>query len=147
MSDAPAGDDSYSPGGSHRPTDDDPETDTTLTFTAIDTKTVYAITGYFAGNIVIDVGDTYKFDSELTGFTLTSNTVNPITILSGNKRARKGVSPLRRSPPPRFDLPSCGARSPFFCMSFPRKRGRTLARGEAREIFFFNLLLFFQTVI
>ncbi|MGN1207318.1 MAG: carbohydrate-binding domain-containing protein, partial [Eubacteriales bacterium] len=60
-------------------------TDTTLTFTAIDTKTVYAITGYFAGNIVIDVGDTYKFDLELTGFTLTSDAVNPITILSGDE--------------------------------------------------------------
>ena len=38
---------------------------TTLTFTAIGEKTVYSISGTFRGNIVIDVGDRYKFDLEL----------------------------------------------------------------------------------
>ena len=60
-------------------------TDNTITFTEIDAKTVYAIAGSFNGNIVIDVGDTYKFDLELTGFTLTCASVNPITILSGDE--------------------------------------------------------------
>lgn len=61
--------------------------DDTLTFTSIDTDTVYSISGEFEGNIVIDVDQsgTYKFDLELTGFTLTCDYTNPITILSGNE--------------------------------------------------------------
>ncbi|MBO5223743.1 MAG: carbohydrate-binding domain-containing protein, partial [Clostridia bacterium] len=57
----------------------------TVTFTEISEKTVYAISGELDGNIVIDVGDSYKFDLELTGFTLTSSTINPITVLSGDE--------------------------------------------------------------
>ena len=40
---------------------------TTLTFTAIGEESVYAISGTLKGNIVIDVGDGYKFDLELQG--------------------------------------------------------------------------------
>ncbi|MDD6981139.1 MAG: carbohydrate-binding domain-containing protein [Clostridia bacterium] len=143
IGDAPAGDDGYSPGGSHRPTDDDPETDTTLTFTAIDTKTVYAITGYLAGNIVIDVGDTYKFDLELTGFTLTSNTVNPITILSGTKRARKGISPYGDRRHPVLTCHHAGRGRRFFVCLFPVSAvGRS--RAEKRAKFFSSTYCFFS---
>ncbi len=56
-----------------------------LTFTAISEDTVYAISGEFDGNIVIDVGDDYKFELELRGFTLSSTSTNPIMILSGDE--------------------------------------------------------------
>ncbi|MGM9665333.1 MAG: carbohydrate-binding domain-containing protein [Eubacteriales bacterium] len=59
--------------------------DNTVTFTTIGENSVYAISGELEGNIIIDVGDTYKFDLELTGFTLTSDSINPITVLSGDK--------------------------------------------------------------
>ncbi len=59
--------------------------DDVLTFTTITEDTVYAISGEFDGSIVIDVGDDYKFDLELRGFTLTSTSMNPITILSGDE--------------------------------------------------------------
>jgi len=62
---------------------------TTLTFTAIGEKTVYSISGTFKGNIVIDVGDEFKFDLELHGFSLTCDTVNPITVISGDEVAIK----------------------------------------------------------
>ena len=39
----------------------------TLTFTAIGADSVYSISGIFRGNIVINVGDDYKFDLELHG--------------------------------------------------------------------------------
>lgn len=61
----------------------------TLTFTAISEETVYAISGTFTGNIVIDVGDAHKFDLELGGFSLVSQSENPITILSGDEVALK----------------------------------------------------------
>lgn len=57
----------------------------TLTFTAIDQDTVCSISGTFRGNIVIDVGDDYKFDLELTGLSLVCDTTNPITVLSGSE--------------------------------------------------------------
>lgn len=66
-----------------------------LTFTEIDSKTTYAISGELEGSILIDVGDDYKFDLELTGFTLSCDTVNPITVLSGDEvslTAKKGTS-------------------------------------------------------
>lgn len=65
----------------------------TLTFTAINTETVYSISGKFSGNIVIDVGDTYKFDLELHGLSLVSEAQCPIVILSGDEvsiTAKKG---------------------------------------------------------
>ena len=62
---------------------------TTLTFTAIGEKTVYSISGTFRGNIVIDVGDSYKFDLELHGLSLVCNSTNPIIIKSGDEVAIK----------------------------------------------------------
>ena len=58
---------------------------TTLTFTAIREKSVYAISGTFRGNIVIDVGEGYKFELELHGLSLVSDATNPITIRSGDE--------------------------------------------------------------
>ena len=62
---------------------------TTLTFTAIGEETVYSISGTFRGNIVIDVGDSYKFDLELHGLSLVCNSANPITVKSGDEVAIK----------------------------------------------------------
>lgn len=56
----------------------------TITFNTISADSVYSISGEFNGNIIIDVGETYNFDLEMHGFTLSSKTTNPITILSGN---------------------------------------------------------------
>lgn len=61
----------------------------TLTFTAIGEETAYSISGTFRGNIVIDVGDDYKFDLELHGFSLVCNSTNPITVKSGDEVAIK----------------------------------------------------------
>ena len=61
----------------------------TLTFTSITEETVYAISGTFSGNIVIDTGDSFKFDLELHGLSLVSSSINPITILSGDEVAIK----------------------------------------------------------
>ncbi len=62
---------------------------TTLTFTMVEEETVYSISGTFRGNIVIDVGDGYKFDLELKGFALVCNYTNPITVKSGDEVAIK----------------------------------------------------------
>ena len=62
---------------------------TTLTFTAIGEETVYSVSGTFRGNIVIDVGDGYKFDLELHGLSLVCNSANPITVKSGDEVAIK----------------------------------------------------------
>lgn len=62
---------------------------TTLTFTAINEDTIYSIAGAFNGNIVIDVGDDYKFELEMHGFSLICDTTNPITILSGDEVSLK----------------------------------------------------------
>jgi len=62
---------------------------TTLTFTAIAEESVYSISGTFKGSIVIDVGDSYKFDLELHGFSLVSDSKNPITVNSGDEVAIK----------------------------------------------------------
>lgn len=56
-----------------------------LIFTSVTEETVYAISGSFSGNILIDVGDSYKFELELYGFSLVCDFTNPITILSGDK--------------------------------------------------------------
>ena len=57
----------------------------TLTFTALSTNSIYAISGKLAGNIVIDIGDEYDLDLELTNFSLVSDSNNPITVISGEK--------------------------------------------------------------
>lgn len=62
---------------------------TTLTFTTVAEDSVYSISGTFRGNIVIDVGDNYKFDLELHGFSLVCNSTNPITVKSGDEVAIK----------------------------------------------------------
>ena len=61
----------------------------TLTFTALSADSVYSVSGSFSGNIVIDVGDNYKFDLELCGFSLVCASTNPITVNSGNEIAIK----------------------------------------------------------
>lgn len=57
----------------------------TLTFTAVNEDSVYSVSGKLKGNIVIDIGDDYKFDIELQGLSLVSDTASPIVILSGNE--------------------------------------------------------------
>ncbi len=56
-----------------------------LTFTAISEDSVYSISGQLNGNIVIDTGDDFKFELELTGLSLVSKNANPIYVLSGDK--------------------------------------------------------------
>ena len=60
---------------------------TTLTFTGVGEESVYSISGKLRGNIVIDVGDSYKFDLELYGLSLVCNSTNPITVVSGDEVA------------------------------------------------------------
>ncbi|MBQ8371314.1 MAG: carbohydrate-binding domain-containing protein [Clostridia bacterium] len=62
---------------------------TTLTFTAVGEETVYSVSGTFRGNIVIDTGDSYKFDLELHGLSLICDSTNPITVKSGDEVAIK----------------------------------------------------------
>ena len=57
----------------------------TLTFTAVSEDTVYSVSGTFNGNIIISIGDNYKFDLELQGLSLVCDTTNPITVTSGNE--------------------------------------------------------------
>lgn len=57
----------------------------TLTFTAVSEDSVYAVSGQLQGNIVIDVGDEHKFDLELQGFSLVSDSGNPVLITSGDE--------------------------------------------------------------
>lgn len=57
----------------------------TLTFTAVREDSVYSISGQLSGNIVIDIGDDFKFDLELQGLSLVSADTNPITVLSGDE--------------------------------------------------------------
>jgi len=61
----------------------------TLTFTEIGEKTVYSISGMLRGNIVIDTGDDNKFDLELNGLSLVCDSINPITVISGDEVAIK----------------------------------------------------------
>ena len=65
----------------------------TLTFSGLTENTVCSVTGEFDGQIIIDVGDDYKFELELCGVTLYSDEQNPINIISGDKvtlTAKKG---------------------------------------------------------
>ena len=56
-----------------------------LTFTAVSSESLYSISGRFSGSIVIDVGDANKFELELSGLSLISDSASPITILSGDE--------------------------------------------------------------
>ena len=56
-----------------------------ITFTAIKAESIYSISGKFSGSIVINTGDNYKFELELSGFSLVSNSTNPITVISGDE--------------------------------------------------------------
>ncbi len=67
----------------------------TLTFTGIGEDSVYSIAGTLNGNVIIDVPEDYKFELELTGFSLVSQTVNPIQVSGGKKvtiTAKKGTA-------------------------------------------------------
>ena len=57
----------------------------TITFTGLSADSIYTISGEFKGNIVIDVGDEYKFELELLGLSVSSDNINPILIKSGDK--------------------------------------------------------------
>lgn len=56
-----------------------------LTFTAVSSESLYSISGRFSGSIVIDVGEANKFELELSGLSLISDSASPITILSGDE--------------------------------------------------------------
>ena len=56
-----------------------------VTFGALSEDSVYKISGELDGAIVIDIGEGYKLDLELTSFKISSSTKNPITVLSGDK--------------------------------------------------------------
>lgn len=56
-----------------------------MLFSGITENSVYSVSGQFLGNIVIDVDENYKFELELQGLSLTSSSVNPITITEGDK--------------------------------------------------------------
>ncbi len=57
----------------------------TLTFNKIDRDSVYLVSGTFNGNIVFDVGNGYKFELEMHGFTLVSDSNVPVLIKSGDE--------------------------------------------------------------
>ena len=57
----------------------------TLTFTKVAADSIYVIAGEFKGNIIIDVGDDYKFDLELQGLSMSCDNMTPIVIKSGDK--------------------------------------------------------------
>lgn len=57
----------------------------TITFTGIAENSVYAISGSFAGNVVIDVSEDLEFELEMRGFSLYSDQTNAITALNGDK--------------------------------------------------------------
>lgn len=57
----------------------------TLTFTSVSQDSVYAVSGKLKGNIVIDIGDEHKFDLELQGLSLVSDSACPIVVISGDE--------------------------------------------------------------
>lgn len=56
-----------------------------LTITSLSADSVYSVSGQFSGSILIDIGDEYKLDLELSGLSIISDSANPITIISGNE--------------------------------------------------------------
>ena len=73
----------------------DPSTsEYTLTFTTIAEDTEYSVSGTLDGNVVIDVGDSYKFKLTLNGCTVTSSYNAPIVAVSADEltiTAKKGT--------------------------------------------------------
>ena len=61
------------------------DTTKVLTFTTLSEDSVYTISGKLNGNIVIDAGENFKLDLELTNFSLRSSSTNPIFIKSGDE--------------------------------------------------------------
>lgn len=57
----------------------------TITFNTVSEDSVYAISGEFKGNIVIDIGNDYKFDLEMHGLSISSDSTNPVVVKSGDK--------------------------------------------------------------
>ena len=56
-----------------------------LKFTSLSSDSVYAVSGKLSGSILIDIGDEYKLELELSGLSLVSSETSPITVISGNK--------------------------------------------------------------
>lgn len=56
-----------------------------VTFNTLKADSIYSISGKLKGNIVINVGENYKLDLEMHGLSVISESINPITILSGDK--------------------------------------------------------------
>lgn len=70
-------------------------TENTLTFSGITENSVYALTGAFYGNIVVNADEAYKLELELRDFSLTSYNDCPVSIESADKvtlSAKKGTS-------------------------------------------------------
>lgn len=64
----------------------------TLTFTEISAETIYQISGDLTGNIVVNAGETYNFELEMQGFTLTSETACPLVINTADNFSLKAKS-------------------------------------------------------
>jgi len=66
----------------------------TLTFTDVAADSVYAISGEFKGNIVIDTGDDYNFDLELHGVSFSCDSTNPVYVktLENGETAKGNVT-------------------------------------------------------
>ncbi len=58
---------------------------TTLYFTVLTEDSAYSISGKLRGNVVIDIGEDYELELELQGFSLVSETVNPIVVNSAEE--------------------------------------------------------------
>ena len=61
------------------------ESTKTLTFSGLSADSVYAVKGKLNGNIVIDAGENYKLDLELSGFSLRASSANPIFASTGSE--------------------------------------------------------------
>lgn len=56
-----------------------------LRFADLQEDSVYALSGKLRGNIIIDAGEDYKLELELHGFSLISDSVSPIEVISADK--------------------------------------------------------------
>ena len=67
----------------------------TILFSGINQDSIYQLSGQFAGNIVIDIGENYRLELELRGFSIASDIDCPISVRSGDQvtiTAKKGFS-------------------------------------------------------